>query len=126
MRMPGSQFLLEESGSVCSEFRGTGRLRESRWLVSWGAVSRTPVSETALRAQEREHREHAAMGLRVRAQAELPEDRGDVLLDGALGDDHALGDRDVREALGHQLEHLALARGERADRVVRAAAADEL
>ena len=43
-----------------------------------------------------------------------------------IGHEHALGDRLVRAALGHQLEHLALARSQLGQRVVAPAAADEL
>ena len=48
-----------------------------------------------------------------------------MLLDGALGDDERLGDRVVGAALGHQPEHLALARGQRLQRVLAAAAAEQ-
>ncbi len=50
-------------------------------------------------------------------EAELLEDGGDVLLDGADADDEALGDGGVGAALRHQLEDLALARGQRRQRV---------
>ena len=53
-----------------------------------------------------------------RGQAELAEDARDVLLDRAQRDDELVGDPLVGAALGHQLEHLALARGERGERVV--------
>ena len=52
--------------------------------------------------------------------------RGDVLLDGVRGDDEHLGDALVGAALGHQLEHLALARGEAVERVVAAAPAEHV
>src|SRR6266540_4239083 len=78
-----------------------------------------------LRAEERERREHAAVVLGGRRQAQLPEDARDVLLDRAWGDDEALGDRLVRPSLRDELEHLALARRERRERIVRTAAADE-
>ena len=42
------------------------------------------------------------------------------------GDHEPLGDRLVRAALGHQLEHLALARRQLLERIVAAAPADEL
>ena len=63
---------------------------------------------------------------RVGRQAELREDARHVLLDRAQGDEEPLRDRLVRAALGHQLEHLALARRQLGERVVLAAAADEL
>jgi hypothetical protein len=49
-------------------------------------------------------------------EVELLEDRGHVALDGPLGHDHALGDRAVGVALGHQREDLTLARGQRVER----------
>ena len=65
-----------------------------------------------------EHGEHAAVVVLGGRQPELDEDVRDVLLDRALGDDQRLGDRGVRAALGHQPEHLALARGELVERAV--------
>ena len=59
-------------------------------------------------------------------EPELPEDARHVLLDGPLGDDELVGDALVRAALGHVLEHLALARGQLVDGVVAAPPADEL
>src|SRR3712207_6900001 len=55
----------------------------------------------------------------------LPEDARDVLLHGALGDHEVRGDGGVRAALRHQLEHLALARGELLERVVAAPATED-
>ena len=45
-------------------------------------------------------------------QSELGKDRGDVLLDGAVGNDQVPGDPDIRPALSHQPEDFALARGQ--------------
>ena len=56
-------------------------------------------------------------------QAELEEDRVDVLLDGALGEEQRLGDRGVALALGDLAEHLALARRQLVERRVLGAAA---
>ena len=53
---------------------------------------------------------------RSRGQAELVEDAGHVALDGALADVDLAGDAAVGAALGHQRQHLALARGERVER----------
>ena len=75
---------------------------------------------------KREHREHAAMVLGPAADAELGEDARHVLLDRVRGDDQRLGDALVRAPLGHQFEHLALARGERLERVVAAAPAEHV
>ena len=58
-------------------------------------------------------------------EAELGEDAGDVLLDGALGDDQAVGDGGVAAALGHQGEDVELA-GAEGGQGVGAAAAEEL
>ena len=49
-----------------------------------------------------------------------------MLLDRPLGDDEPRGDRGVRAALGHQREHLALARAEPVERVAAAGAGEEL
>ena len=57
---------------------------------------------------------------------ELHEDARDVLLDRAGRDEEPLPDRLVRAPLGHQLEHLALARRKPLDGVVAAVTADEL
>ena len=45
-------------------------------------------------------------------EVELAEDVRDVLLDGAERDDERPRDRGVRAPLGHELEHLGLARGQ--------------
>src|SRR5215207_5963207 len=87
-----------------------------------GASSR----RRALGAQEGEHGEHAAVVVAASAQAELLEDARDVLLHGALGDHEPLGDALVRAALRHQLEHFALARRYRRERIVAATAAEQL
>src|SRR5205823_8550246 len=79
-----------------------------------------------LRAEEGEYREHAAVVVAADAQAELVEDARDVLLHGPFGDHQALRNPLLRAALGHQLEHLALARGHACERGVGAAATEEL
>src|SRR5215213_11931961 len=53
-------------------------------------------------------------GGRARGDAELAEDVGDVAVDGVLAQHEPLGDLPVGEALGDELEHLALPRAERA------------
>src|SRR5581483_12445236 len=63
-----------------------------------------------------------ALGLR---QSELVDDAVYVLLDGADGEDERARDSRVRAALGHELEHLALACGERLERL-RATVPDQL
>src|SRR5215213_10827873 len=61
-----------------------------------------------------------------RGEAELGEDARDVLLDGAVGDDQALGDGGVAAALGHEGEDVELAGAEGGQGVGAAAAAEEL
>src|SRR3954471_3649292 len=68
--------------------------------------------------QEGEHRQHAAVVVVGRRQIELAEDVGDVLLHGARRDDHRTGDRRVGTTLGHQREHLVLARRQRPQRAL--------
>src|SRR5581483_2974794 len=48
----------------------------------------------------------------ARAGAELAQDRGDVVVDGALRDDEPLGDLGVPHAPGHEREHVELAGGQ--------------
>ena len=59
-------------------------------------------------------------------QPQLREDARYVLFDGALGDHELFRDARVGAALGHEPEHLALARGELVDGIVAPASADEL
>src|SRR4051794_34726048 len=84
-----------------------------------GAVIRTSRLEICQYGQD------ATVILGRRGEPELAEDARHVLLDGALGHDHLGGDRVVGAALGHQAEHLALARGELLERVVLAPAAEQ-
>ena len=70
-------------------------------------------------AQVGQHRQHAPVVVVAGRQVELGEDVRDVLLDRARRHHEALGDRRVRAPLGHQLEHLALARGQARERVRR-------
>ena len=63
---------------------------------------------------------------RLRAHAELGEDRRDVLLDRGGRDHQHLRDALVRAPFGHQLEHLALARRELVEGALLALAAEEL
>ena len=60
-----------------------------------------------------------------RVDAELEEDLGDVRFDGAVGDVETVGDRLVRAAFGDEREYIVLARGERGERVVVAAPAEQ-
>ena len=66
------------------------------------------------------------MIVRRRGEVELDEDARHVLLDRAWRDEEPVGDRLVRAALGHELEHLALARSQERERVVPATSAEEL
>ena len=63
--------------------------------------------------QEEQRRLDALADVLGVGQVELEEDRVDVLLDGALGEDERVGDRGVALALGDLGEDLALASGER-------------
>ena len=83
--------------------------RRARWCARG---SRRRLS-AGLNAQEREHGEHAAVVLGAAGDAELGEDARSRASRPRRGDDEHLGDAPVRAALGHQLEHLALARRER-------------
>src|SRR5699024_750641 len=62
--------------------------------------------------QKCQHRRHAAVHARVLAEAELREQALRVLLHRAAADEQPLRDPGVGQALAHQLQHLALARGE--------------
>src|SRR5215469_11641340 len=71
-----------------------------------------------------EDREHAAVTVLVRYEAELAEDAVDVLSHGAAADDHRLGDGGVGPAFCHQREDLTLTAGQHAERI--AAAGEQL
>ena len=92
--------------------------------MSGGAGNRT-LPAIIPTAQVGEDREHAATRVARRRKMELLGDARDVLLVGALGDDDTRGNRDVREALGHQLEDVARAT-EVGERILSAPAADQL
>ena len=102
-------------------------VRRSMRAGQYGMVARVPAPRStrerpAVNArqppQPGEHGQHAAVVVLGGRQAELHEDVRDVLLDRALGDHQLLGDGRVRAALGHQPEHVALARGELVERAV--------
>ena len=67
------------------------------------------------RAQVVEHGRHAPVILGGGREPELPDDDGDVRRDRVLVQAEPLGDAGVGAALGHQLEHLALAGESSAD-----------
>ena len=73
---------------------------------------RRPARAAVLRleAEPGEHRQHPAVVVGRGREVELGEDVVGVLRDRLLGDDELGGDRGVRAPLGHQREHLALAR----------------
>src|SRR5690348_11251287 len=98
---------------------GAARRYAGAWHFASG-VSPTP-RKGASGAQVAQNSQDAAVILGRGRQLQLPEDARHVLLHGALGDHHLLGDRVVGAALGHQLEHLALARAELVERVLTAA-----
>ena len=116
-------------GSACAAWRTawarSAAASRSRARPAAARVLRARIPVARLQARRNvEHGEHAAVVLRRLADAELGEDARDVLLDGVRGDHQRLGDAAVRAPLGHQLEHLALARRELLERVVAAAAAE--
>ncbi|GMA24205.1 hypothetical protein GCM10025864_19640 [Luteimicrobium album] len=79
-------------------------LRGARAVVGQGAPSSG--------AQIGEHRDHPTRHRRRRRKVQLREDRVDVLRHGLLRDDQPLRDARVALALGHEREHLELARRE--------------
>src|SRR5579862_1060071 len=66
------------------------------------------VREAELAAQVGQDCQHPPVVLGCGREAELAEDAGDVLFDGALGDDELVRDPLVGAALGDQLQHLPL------------------
>src|SRR3954463_3944951 len=83
---------------------------------------RAPAWCGSARAQERQHREDAAIVVVVVRESELREDRGHVLAHRALGDLQAPGDGLVRAPFRHEPEHRALAAAEHAQALVFAVA----
>src|SRR6185436_20539159 len=72
-----------------------------------------------------DHRKHTTVVVFGLGQAQFHEDAADVLFDGAFGDPELACDSGVRAPLGHEGEHLALARGKLLERVVHPAGGDE-
>ena len=64
-----------------------------------------------MRPGSKDH-EHKAMVLRVTVDVYFVEDVADALFDGVLDNHQARGDSLVGAVVGHQLGHLAFARGE--------------
>ena len=111
--------------SVSSPPGGPTLVRAEIPVASWAP----PTSGWVLpspRTEVGQDREHATVVVLRVGQLELPEDVADVLLGRALGDAEQLGDPDVRPALGHRREDLALARGQGRQRVVGPVADHEL
>ena len=76
--------------------------------------------------EERDHRENAALIVLRRRQPQLRKDAVHVFLDRALGDPELTGDAGVRATLGHEREHLALARREHVERIFGSAGGKQL
>src|SRR5205085_8282349 len=76
--------------------------------------------------EEEEHREHPAVVVGSRRQIELSEDAVHVRLDGLRAEHELLADASIRAPFGHELQDLALAAGQLLERIVLAAAADQL
>src|SRR3954471_23767087 len=91
------------------------RPRARRWCVPTAAGVPRALVDASLR-KEHERRLHALAHILRVGEPELEEDRVDVLLDGALGQEQRLGDRRVALALGDLAEHLALANCELVER----------
>src|SRR6185312_5659165 len=90
------------------------------------AASWPPVVRLTGGLQVSQNGEHTPVILCGGREPELREDARHVLFDGTEGDHHLLRDRLVRPALGHRLQHLALARGQLLERIVTPASPDEL
>src|SRR3954453_16273572 len=60
-----------------------------------------------------------------RGKLELPEDGGDVLLNGAVRDDERFGDRVIRASFGHQPQDFALTGRHTFERIGAPPAAEE-
>src|SRR5262245_63911317 len=76
------------------------------------------LRDSPLRLEQREHGQDAPVVVRRLSEAELAEDRVHVRLDGLRAEEKLAADARVRAALGHQLEHAALALGQGRERVV--------
>ena len=106
--------------------------RARRWL-HWLSPE-SPAAEAKGRELARrrlllevfQHREHASVVACGLQQVELSQDALHVLLHRADGEHEGLGYAGVGASLGHQREHLELARGETFQRTVLAAAGEEL
>jgi hypothetical protein len=107
-------------GNMCFSAAEFDRFRAAAGALLAG------TGEAALLPQVGEDGEDAAVAAVLAGEAELLEDRGDVALDGALADEHLGGDRPVGLALGHRLQHLALALGQGVERAALAAAPEHL
>src|SRR5580692_1711934 len=105
------------TGAACSG--GASNCRSGAvadlWVLGCGSVlTATPIASmgsycpagsglcAGSALQVGEHGQHAPVVVVGGLQVELEKDGGGVLGHGAFGDDHALGDRDVGPALGHQ------------------------
>src|SRR5580765_8343158 len=107
-RVPGSR-----SHSQAPTARIRRQTGESRGRVSgvwpFGRGSGTEVEQ---------HSEHATRVASRRREAQLAEDRRDVLLDRAKRDHELVRDALVRSAFGHEGEHLSLTRRQLVERVL--------
>src|SRR6185312_2489621 len=74
-----------------------------------GAIVVTVVGLSVSGFEIAQNRQHAAVFALIGSQVQFGEDRRDVFLGGAGGDVQCRGDRGVRFALRHQLQHIAFA-----------------
>ena len=84
--------------------------------MTWGAHPRSAWSYACSAARYSSTAATRRLTTCSSRQAELQEDRADVLLDRLLGQHEVLGDRGIALALRHLPEHLALARRQLVER----------
>src|SRR5918996_2793076 len=101
-----------------STVAGATAARKAGYWPLGGRVSGGLGRGPRLGAEIQQDCEHAARLAPARGQAELAEDAGDVLLDGAERDHELVCYPLVRAAFGHQFEYLALAWRQFGERIV--------
>ena len=111
----------DAAATLASIDRDTARSpdRPMHWPLMIGAWKRKAVvTGREPTAEVPEHGQDPAVVVLGRRQVELDEDVADMLLHRARGDHQSRRDAGVGPALGHQPQHLPLARGEAVQRVV--------
>jgi EmrB/QacA subfamily drug resistance transporter len=110
---------------------GHGAVAGDRAAMLTGAVAAGLATLVALSAplagvKKDQHGQHPAVDVVGPRQAQLHQDAADVLFHGPLGHPELAANAGVRQAFGHQRQHLALARRQRIQRVIGAPGRDEL